>query len=367
MKRLAVLALVALGACGDDSRSDGDGGVSADAVEVPRDGALVPVAGFCSGDVALAVARPSGPVVYRCTSAGGFEIAWSGTVAQLTSVAFVNLAGDPKPDLLLGRSPARSVVYRREGSNYLSIADLDLVVNTRSVRAGDIDGDGDQDFILANDGGDNVYRNDSATFVLAWTSAVFEDSRDAAWGNLDADSDLDLAVAHQGGVRVYRQEAEAFTMNWNSPSLSATAIDWADFDGDDDLDLIVGTESGGDIVYRNDGSTFGEAFRTSEGSETVSASWVDYDGDQDPDFLITSWTGARLYRNDGGGSFALVDAGLPQSRCRAAAWADVDGDGDLDLVVQTLFDALFYTNEGGTLVYKGGLETLASSLAWGSW
>jgi hypothetical protein len=366
VNRWLLVCALAVGGCGDDGGGgSGDGGVAYDGP--PRDGSLVPVAGFCTGDVALAVTRPAGAAVYRCASGGGFELAWSSPIENLTSVAFVDLAGDAKPDLLLGRSPARSVVYRREGSQFQSIADLDLVVNTRSVRAGDFDGDGDQDFVLANDGGDNVYRNDSASFVLAWTSTVFEDTRAAAWGNLDGDTDLDLAVAHQTGVRVYRHEAGDFTMNWTSPAFSATAIDWADFDGDDDLDLVVGTGSGGDLVYRNDGSTFGQAFLTPEIGETVAAGWVDYDGDRDPDFLVATTTGARLYRNDGAGSFSLVDAGLPSSRCRAAAWADADGDGDMDLVVQTLFDAHFYTNDGGQLVYKGGLETLASSVAWGIW
>jgi hypothetical protein len=67
------------------------------------------------------------------------------------------------------------------------------------VALGDLDGDGDLDAFVANNGANTVWRNDgSAAFTSTGQSIGASDSRDVALGDVDADGDLDAFVANGG-------------------------------------------------------------------------------------------------------------------------------------------------------------------------
>ena len=122
---------------------------------------------------------------------------------------------------------------------------------------------------------------------------------------------------------------------WPGPGLAV-----ADVDGDGDLDVYVASLSPREPgrLWMNAGGRFSQA----EGAgltaiDTIGATFGDYDGDGDPDLYVTRPGPNVLYRNEGAGVFedvtSTAGAGAGDCLSLGAAWADADHDGDLDLYV----------------------------------
>jgi len=195
------------------------------------------------------------------------------------------------------------------------------------VDAGDVDGDGDIDLVVANDHDDNqLLLNDGrGTFV------------DATAGRL-------------------LTPQQVFPGGYNNASYQ---VDLADIDGDGDLDLLVINDH--DIpnrVYTNDGTgTFTDVTATAIPPAmewSLSQAVGDFDGDGDVDWFVGNAGLDRLYLNNGLGTFTDVSASnLPPngilSNYRTQA-ADVDGDGDLDLIVDaSAGNPCVYLNDGNAV------------------
>jgi len=239
---------------------------------------------------------------------------------------------------------------------------------TISVRAADVDGDGDVDllfgaradqfpswpYLLLNDG--------AGTFALAPPGSVPPAPNclgyDAVvFADLDGDRRPDaLLAAWQRPARSFWNEGGGRLRDPNPPGFPAcpapVAFALGDIDGDGDLDVAMASSSATywstNRILVGDGR--GGFVDTSERSlpRLSTVEWTralvltDVDGDRDLD-LITgsspvanksgSFGGENLvYRNDGTGRFTV--AGSPADRDPTAALAagDLDGDGDVDLI-----------------------------------
>jgi len=128
------------------------------------------------------------------------------------------------------------------------------------------------------------------------------------------------------------------------------AVAVTDYDGDGLEDLFVtdSSETGRNLLYRNDGdfsfTEVGEAAGVSRGNDAANASanalWFDADGDGWDDLFVVRFGQSQLYRNRGDGTFEDVTAaaGLTRYLNSIAAIAfDYDLDGDLDLVLGNYF------------------------------
>ena len=240
------------------------------------------------------------------------------------------------------------------------------------AEAGDVDGDGDLDLVLADWGaGDNMSNGGGRTRLwLNDGAGRFTDATDArmppvrvrfSWDlelvDVDNDLDLDVLVSCKrcGGGYLFRNDGGGtFTEDARGLPQYTNNYDFEamDLDGDGFLDLV--TINDGEIVgavgssrrehvFRNDGegrfrdvtdAWWPPAENVGEDDNVVA--FLDYDSDGDADFVIGSLSGPdRLLVNDGSGRLLSADAvfsGGDTPGTLGMALTDLDGDGRMDVV-----------------------------------
>jgi hypothetical protein len=250
------------------------------------------------------------------------------------------------------------------------------------VAWGDLDGDGDDDLYLANNGPNKLLRNDGNGVFTEVPHGVGEnsyDSRGAAWGDYDNDGDLDLYVVNWNGPNVLYRNDGGVLVNATAGDagcpLQGNNAAWADYDNDGDLDLFVTNFDGPNKLLNNDGGVF-TSVASAVGFTDLSrgCAWGDYDNDGDPDLYVSVQDGPNhLFRNDRG---VLVDVTVAplddRGKGKGVAWADYDNDGDLDLYLVNRFTAnRLFVNDGGVFTISPDVATAdegdGRSCGWGDY
>ena len=295
------------------------------------------------------------------------------------SMLWADLDGDNTSELIFGVlggafNPSTSAV---ENLYYMDRTANGLVLKTRTLLPGmdvgadsypvfaDLDGDGDQDLLVANkiSPGDNTtstihyFENTSSKAQLSWQERAPLDigghyNLAPAIADLDADGDLDmLAGTWNKGILYYRNDGtarspnfvldESRTVTLTRGSNSTPAL--VDIDADGDLDLFIGESSGDLNFYLNDGTPGDPKFDlVSDKFEGIDVGrrsvprFADLDGDGDQDLIIGRESdGVVVYINSGTAEVPVfVESGtLPASFPLLAvpAFVDIDADGDLDV------------------------------------
>jgi hypothetical protein len=185
---------------------------------------------------------------------------------------------------------------------------------------------------------------------------------DAQAGDFDGDGDLDVVVAafgwrKVGGVLLLENR----TTDWTKPTFVPRTLDdrtgaihvpVTDLDGDGKLDFValLSQHHESVVAFLGDGKggfrqqTIDRAPHPAWGSSGLQL--VDLDGDKDQDVLVTNgdmlddyqpkpYHGIRWLENQGGFPFVAHEIAPMFGVIRAQA-ADLDGDGDLDVVAASL-------------------------------
>jgi len=243
------------------------------------------------------------------------------------------------------------------------------------LAAGDLDGDGDNDYALGGPAGQptQFFRNVDNRRLEPWPQpafvpdASFEDMG-LLFVDVDGDGDADL-YAVSGGVecspsddllrdRLYLNDGAGGMLRADDgvlPDLrdSGSVVCAADVDHDGDLDLFVGARSvpgaypttPASRLLRNEDGRFVDATDTmapglSAAGLVTSAVFTDVDGDGWLDLAVAcEWGPLRLWSNgEGTLSETTTAAGLSERHglWNAVAARDLDSDGDVDLVVTNL-------------------------------
>jgi hypothetical protein len=201
--------------------------------------------------------------------------------------------------------------------------------------------------------------------------------------DLDGDCDDDAIIATDGAApALWRRDGVTFTEVGTLGGATIAAVASADVDRDGDLDLVTGA-GGALTLWRNDGSgtftTDGAALSANGRVSAVNALALgDLDGDGNPELVVgqaaaplTAWLGDP----GGTGSFVPADAAVPRVPLDVArlVLADVDGDFDPDLVVSVKGAAMrLYVDREGRLEDQSFVRLpqpppMAAAVAIGGW
>jgi|GEM_PF-566092 len=187
----------------------------------------------------------------------------------------------------------------------------------------DLDGDGTLEVIAGSD----VYDADGATVC----STGYTDGYPAA-GDLDGDGDGEFVVSGNGDVRTFEHDC-TLRHSWDQaggghggpPTL-------ADFDGDGDPEIGV---AGGDyyVVYEADGTELWSQKTNDHSSNSTGSSVFDFDGDGQAEVVYADETTLWVY--DGATGTVLLEDTTHNSGTvnEYPTVADVDGDGKAEIVV----------------------------------
>ena len=278
-------------------------------------------------------------------------------------VHLADLDGDGKAEMLVPNSGDNTVsLFRNTGSSgTISFAGkVDLTANNgvQNMNVGDLDGDGELDFAVANwmSNAVSVFRNTSTVGSLSFAPRddFNTDLAPESVGidDFDGDGKLDLATGNNNAgansVSVLRNTGTLGSMSF------ATKVDFAavnqpyevavgDLDGDGKPDMAVANQSSNDVsVFRNtstagviDASSFAAKVDFTVGVGSSGMEFGDIDGDGKLDMAASTQGGSKitLFRNlstPGTVSFA-VGFDLGASKPLLMSFGDLDGDGKLDL------------------------------------
>lgn len=240
------------------------------------------------------------------------------------------------------------------------------VIPPIDVKTGDVDGDGDVDFVTANRAfptGESIgvfLNQGGGAFANGVIYHVGSDAEALTLADLDGDLDLDIAVAHRAinnfFVSVLRGNGDGTFAAPTAYNAGQVPIDVAavDLDGDHDQDLAVADINGNRValLFNNGSGAFSAPTFIATGPRPLSVTPADFDNDNDMDLAVCVQTenAVKILKNNGNGTFAppvTYNMGSLFAATGAVA-VDLDGDGDLDLGLE-----LQYSRSAGIMFNDG--------------
>ncbi|MDQ3327990.1 MAG: CRTAC1 family protein [Chloroflexota bacterium] len=177
--------------------------------------------------------------------------------------------------------------------------------NGSGLAIDDLDGDGDEDVVLANLAGPNSILWNEGKLVFRMQKLEHGDSRAVNIVDVNGDGKQDILFSrHTLPPTLWRNLGRGRFVEDTLPGVDGKvyATNWADMDGDGDLDLVAGaydaglekdlgynfmfTRSGGGLyVYENRGAEF-VGQKLSERAEALAVALPDLDGDGQPEIMV---------------------------------------------------------------------------------
>ncbi|MDX2092788.1 MAG: VCBS repeat-containing protein [Kofleriaceae bacterium] len=294
----------------------------------------------------------------RCTEVTGDV----GLTTRSRVVRAVDIDRDGDQDLIAGgafQSQLRLLVRGAGGWTDGTPRLPQQLTSVGDLEAGDVDGDGDLDLVLAEWGAElptpggaggrtRLYLNNGTGTFTEATATRMPDvlvkwARDIELVDIDRDWDLDIIVACSYCISsfVFTNDGQGTFTNADGalPSLVTEEIEPLDLDGDGDLDLVA-LDADVDLrehFYLNNGGVFNAAAllpsaHNPANVDDTSVTGFDVDADGRIDLMIGG-ASDRLLVQQTNGTFVAEDLGTDATpNTLALAAADLDGDDRIDVV-----------------------------------
>jgi len=219
-----------------------------------------------------------------------------------------DLDGDGWLDIVSGGWSTATMVAWNDGTGRFLIDETELCSGALSLGAGDLDGDGDLDLYVGNEGPDFILLNrGDRTFVQTGQRFGDTETGGVAIGDLDGDGDLDIVAA-----------------GWNDGGHT-----W--------INAGAGRDEAGHVWLNDGAGVFEErcAFDARE-AHVHHAVLADFEGDGDLDAFFALAGGyccRNVWLNDGTAWLTVEPIDLGESVCHGVAVADFDLNGYLDVAL----------------------------------
>jgi len=273
--------------------------------------------------------------------------------SEAAAIAAGDLDGDGSADLVVANSDGPNHVLFNNGSAGFETTALESGAGaSNAVAMADVDGDGLLDVVFANEGMNTVHRNLGSRQFTAGEDVGEGPSTGVAAADLAGDSRPELVFANlDADAGVYSRADVSYANTASLETGPATSVAAIDFDADGADDLAFGRSASADLVFLNTSggtASFSVAERLAD-SHTVGLLLGDFDADGRNDIVAIGAAGThRLYTSGGsaGTAFMPHPEQFAGKAATGGALGRFDADGAPDVAVAGSDVVAIFLNDG---------------------